>query len=105
MTTERKWISSSLVNSSLIVLARTSKVKKITIDNDRNMTVNRQSVLNHFKQGHILEIYQELTSDQKDELTEQLEKIPFDLIDMVNLFVDQPTKIQIFKTNICFKTN
>lgn len=53
------------------------------------MTLNRQNILNHFKQGHLLEAYQNLTNDKKEIFTEQLEKIPFDLIDMV------PKKLKI----------
>lgn len=60
-------------------------MKKVTIIKDTNMTENRQTILNHFKQGHLLETYKDLTQAQKDQFTKQLEKIPFDLIDMVGI--------------------
>lgn len=61
------------------------------------MTENRQTILNHFKQGHLLETYEDLTQAQKDEFTKQLEKIPFDLIDMVRIIpLDFPLLYQFW---------
>lgn len=72
-------------------------MKKVTILKDSNMTKNRQEILNHFKQGHLLELYENLTREQKDKFTQQLEKIPFDIIDMVKLnFLTQKKIIRAF---------
>jgi len=60
-------------------------VKNVRIQEDQNMSDNRQKVLNYFKQGHLLDIYETLTQYEKDQLTEQLELIQFDVIDLVSL--------------------
>ena len=66
-------------------LARTSSVKPIKIAKDENMSENRQNILNHFKQGHLLEVYERLSLTQRDQFVEQLEMIHFDVIDLVKI--------------------
>lgn len=58
-------------------------MQEIKIVEDENMNCQRQRILNSFKQGHILNSYQQMTQKQQDSITEQLELLEFDMIDLV----------------------
>jgi len=57
----------------------------VEIKEDSNMNSKRQFILNTFKQGHLIQIYEGLNAKERYTLMNDLELITFDMVDLVSI--------------------